>query len=469
MNIRNILITGAAFAGLTLASCNKQLEQVPATSKELGSFMKTETEVEEYVNAVYASLQVRGQYGLYIPALGEIPSDNTFDEVPANDGSSFGQPDLFATIPSNGMVIETWRTAYQGIQRANTVLNRIEAVPFKSEDTKKARKGAMKFIRALYYFNLVRVYGDVPLVIEETTDANAYFGQGRMAKGLVYTQIIKDLSEAVTELPADAEKPGMVTKGAAQALLGKVYLTLSKWPEAKAQLEAVSQSEKYALLEKPADIFAINNESNKEIIFSVQFASGINGNSEGSTMHQQFSPSGTVSNAKGHNLPTKSLYNLYVEGDQRRDAYIGLTDNGIPFTRKIVKPTTTPADGGSNFVVLRYADVILMLAEVENEMANTVAAAGYLNSIRLRAGLKETTATTAETLREAIALERRFELIGEGHRWFDLVRTGKAVSVMNAWFDQQNVNITVDEHHLVQPVPQGQVDTDPSIKQNPGY
>jgi hypothetical protein len=252
--------------------------------------------------------------------------------------------------------------------------------------------------------------------------------------------------------------------------LGKVFLTLKDYSNAKTQLLTVVNSGKNILLPRVQDVFAVSNENNKEILFSVQFTSGVNGNSEGSLMYQQFSPSATVSGAKGHNLPTLSLYNLYAANDLRRGVYVNLASTGAPFNNKLsAPPSTVITDGPSDFVVLRYADVVLMQAEVEKELSNTGQAATYLNMIRTRAGLANTNAVSQSDLREAIALERRLELVGEGHRWFDLLRTGTAVAVMNKWFKDNNILITIDQHDLLMPVPQSQVNTDPAIKQNPGY
>src|SRR5688572_960555 len=144
--------SGMLFCLLMLVSCSKQLDQQPVTSKSLTNFLKTEAEVEEYVNSVYGVLQLNGQYGLYLPVIGEIPSDNTFDEVPANDGGIFGQLDQFTTVASNAMLSDNWKTSYQGIQGANIVLNRIDAIGFTSATVKQSRKGEMHFIRALIYF-----------------------------------------------------------------------------------------------------------------------------------------------------------------------------------------------------------------------------------------------------------------------------------------------------------------------------
>jgi hypothetical protein len=465
---KSLLFRAALGLLLGVSACTDNLYQEPQTSKVIGSFLRNETEVEEYVNAVYGTLQANGLYGLYLPAITEIPSDNTYDEVPANDDGIYGQLDQFTTIPSNAIVTSVWQASYQGIQRTNVVLNRMGGVRYASATTQQARVGEMKFIRALLYFNLVRLYGDVPLVIQETTGPNAYFGQGRTAKALVYTQITTDLAEAIQGLPATTTQPGRVIKTAAQALLAKVYLTQQSYAAALPLLQAVEASGRHALQANPADVFSLANENNPEIIFAVQFASGVNGNSEGSTAFQQFSPSGTVSGAKGHNLPTRALYNLYAGTDRRKDTYVAVTGPGTPYLKKLTAPAVV-TDGGSNAVVLRYADVLLMLAEVQTELNSLSDAAAALNLVRTRAGLPATTAATQADLRTAIALERRLELVGEGHRWFDLLRTGTAISAMNSFFQASNILTRITANNLLMPVPQAQVNTDPAITQNTGY
>jgi starch-binding outer membrane protein, SusD/RagB family len=185
-------------------------------------------------------------------------------------------------------------------------------------------------------------------------------------------------------------------------------------------------------------------------------------------MFREFSPTGVIAGAKGHNLPTRELYNQYNINDTRRGNYVGLTTGNVPFNNKLKRPTV-PADGGSDVVVLRFADMVLMQAEVENELGNTTAAQTALNRIRNRANLANTSAINQAQLRDAIELERRLELVGEGYRWLDLLRTGKALTTMNSWFISQSRPITVTPKFLLLPIPQNQIDTDPTIKQNAGY
>jgi len=307
------------------------------------------------------------------------------------------------------------------------------------------------------------------LVTKETTDPNSYFGQGRTPKDSVYMQIINDLQDAVIALPLKADKTGGVRKSAAQALLGKVYLTQGKYQDAIHILQDVVTGGQHSLMASPDKVFALNNENNAEIIFAVQYASGVNGNTEGSALQQQFSPSGFESGAKGHNLPNVSLYKLYGNNDARRWVYVDTTKQGVPYCKKYFPNAANLIDGGSDFVVLRYADVLLMLAEACNESGNTADALNALNQVRKRAGLADFESADQTLLGTEIALERQLELIGEGHRWFDLLRKGNAVQVMNAWFTSQSINIQINSHNLLMPVPQDQINTDPAIKQNDGY
>jgi hypothetical protein len=469
--MKKIILT--IFSLSLLYSCSSDLLNVnPEAQKVSSQFYTNSSEIEQGIISVYGALQYTGQYQLAMPALGELPSDNTYDEVPANDAFTYGELDFFTIQPNNSLIATAWKDNYVGIQQANIILTRIGKIPDMTDALKNTRTGEMKFLRALMYFNLVRIFGDVPLVLKETTNVNDYFGQPRTPVAEVYAAIEKDLKEAIDLLPttATATQKGRVTKGAALGILGKVLLTQNKFAESLTYLNQV-ESLGYQLLTDVNKIFDVTNKNNAEIIFDVQFTSGLNGNSEGSSAFQMFSPSGSVSGAKGHNLPTKEVYNSYSAGDTRRSAYIGLTSNGIPFSKKLVKTSNTIADGGSNFVVLRLADVFLMMAECFSQQNDFTNANLYLNKIKTRAGIAPVNVSTKDALLNEIDRERRLEFVGEGHRWFDLLRTGKAISVMTAHFNNNPGYSTaqIKPYHLLMPVPQGQINTDPAIKQNPGY
>lgn len=460
------------FVLLGLFSCEDELDIVPITEKSANNFYSNEQELESAIAGVYAQLQNGGLYGLDLIGVGEISGEDSFEEIAANDGGRFGQLDDFSTNAGNDLVGDIWRESYKGIQRANTVLNRITDIEYEDASLKTNRIGEMKFIRALLYFNLVRLYGDVPLVTTETESPFDFFGQGRTPLAQVYTQIESDLNDAIQDLPISKES-GKPARGAAQALLGDVQLTQSDFSNALTNLEAVVNSGEYALAATTAEIFGVDNEGNSEILFEVQFASGFNvdGSFEGSPAGSQFRPSGTTANAKGHNLPTQDFIDSYDAADTRLNDYVGVDPGANPFyfSTKYEISTTGADDGGSDHLIIRYADVILKYAEALNENNQTPEAILQLNAVRSRAGLGATTATTQTEVRAAIRQERRFEFIGEGHRWFDLKRYGTAVSVMNTFFNNTGVNVTIDDNNLILPIPQSQLDTDSSITQNPGY
>ncbi|WP_190809558.1 RagB/SusD family nutrient uptake outer membrane protein [Flagellimonas sp. S3867] len=457
---------------LGLFSCEDELDIVPITEKASNNFYSNEQELESAVTGVYAQLQNGGLYGLDLIGVGEISAEDSFEEIAANDGGRFGQLDDFSTNAGNDLVGDIWRESFKGIQRANTVLNRITDIEYEDSSLKTNRIGEMKFIRALLYFNLVRLYGDVPLVTTETESPFDFFGQGRTAMAEVYTQIETDLNDAIQDLPV-AKASGKPARGAAQALLGDVQLTQGNFSSALTNLEAVVNSAEYALAGTTSEIFGVANEGNSEILFEVQFASGFNvdGQLEGSPAGSQFRPSGTTANAKGHNLPTQAFIDSFEAGDTRLSDYVAVDPGANPFyfSTKYEVSATGADDGGSDHLIIRYSDVILKYAEALNENSQTAEAIIQLNAIRSRAGLAATTATTQAEVRAAIRQERRFEFIGEGHRWFDLKRYGTAVAVMNAFFGSTGSIVTIDANNLVLPIPQSQLDTDSSITQNPGY
>lgn len=451
-------------------ACSDELDLAPITEKAANSFFASEAEIESAIAGVYAQLQSGGLYGLDLIGVGEIPGEDTFEEIAANDGGRFGQLDDFSTNADNDLVGDIWRESYEGIQRTNVVLNRIEDIEYEDSSLKTVRIGEVKFIRALLYFNLVRLYGDVPLVVEETLNPSDFFGQGRTAASEVYLQIEADLEDAIQSLPRE-KSPGRPAQGAAQALLADVLMNQGNYADASGLLESVINSSIYSLMPTTSEIFGMANEGNEEVLFEVQFASGVNGNTEGSPAATQFRPSGTTGNAKGHNLPSEEFVNSYEAGDTRRDDYVGLDPEANPFyfsTKYEVSPTGVN-DSGTDYYVIRYADVLLKYAEALTETGRQDEAIPFINQVRNRAGLDNTTATSQAEVRAAVEQERRFEFIGEGHRWFDLKRTGRAVETMNAWFQATNKNVTINADNLILPIPQSQIDTDPAITQNSGY
>jgi hypothetical protein len=457
--------------GLTTA-CEDNLDVAPTTEISSTNFYSNSVEMESAVNAVYSKLQSSQLYGYNYHFLMETRSDNTFEEEPSNSGG-FGDIDLFNRNATNSVISGTWKHSYIAIQAANIVLNRIDAITDMDDATKKTRKGEVKFIRALVYFNLVRLYGDVPLVIKETVDPTDYFGQGRAPASEVYTQIIADLTQAAEELP-NINEIGRATAGAANTLLGKVQLTNGNPLAAIDALRAVTG---YSWITNYSDLFGIANENNAASIFEVQFQSGVNGNSEGSKFATLFTAQSNPG-SKGNNLPTQDLSDSFEPGDKRRNELI--PDAATPSlnisTKYLDSNQPQLEDGSNNVIVLRYADVLLMLAEALNEQGYVADGEAFtlLNQIRSRGALPALTSATVTNKAEfitALLEERRHEFFHETHRWFDLKRLGDPVTVMNNHFASiPGLNRIIDVDDLLLPIPQNQVDTDPEfIIQNPGY
>ncbi len=471
-NILIIFIIGTVFL---FTSCEDELLQNPISQPNASSFYKTQADLENAVNAAYDGLQRIGQYGQNFAYYMEVRSDNSDVEIPGNSGGVYGDMDLFKELPNNFVLTETWRDSYLGIQRANIVLNRINEIAMDAS-LRDVRVGEMKFLRALTYFNLVRIWGDVPLVLTETSDAFESFSHQRDAAQGIYDQIIKDLKEAAQALPEKQAQPGRATKGAANALLGKVYLTLKNYPEAITALRATTTGT-YRLLPDYASVFGVVNENNAESIFEVQFRSGSVG--EGSRLPNQFMPStkNSLINGQGltlgDNRPTAEFADGYEAGDARKAVTIGVAD-GLLYPKKYLDIPTQPFDANINVIVLRYADVLLMLAEALNEQGYAVNGEAFnlLNQIRTRAKLPQLTATelpNQNSFRLAIEKERKYELAFENHRWFDLVRTGRAITVMNA-HKSSNGAFQVKPYQLLFPVPQDEINASGNkLTQNTGY
>ena len=476
-----------ALLGFSFSSCSDFLEQNPQTDLSENDFYKTADDILSAVNGAYSSLQEGDIYGNWY-VFGEIPSDNTRNQL-SGSVTTQNEFDQFYIDTQNSMIASFWKAAYKVINRTNTVLGRIDGIEINAELANRY-KLECKFIRALMYFNLVRVYGDVPLVLKEISISESY-DILREPKENVYNQIIADLKEA-QGLPVSysTAEDGRATQGAAKALLADVYMTLHKYAEAETILAEIINSGRYSLLENTPgslnidgykNVFSPVNHNSKEGIFEIQFLKG--GYGEGSNYANNFAPenSGTnvvaVGGTGGNNIPEMDIYNAYEEGDLRRDFSMSLgyydnrKNNEWVESRYVCKFMDVPYqnnDASNNYPVIRYADVILMYAEALNQNGKTAEACKYLNMTRRRGFGYQTTATSPVDLQTTdkaqfalmVEQERRVELAFENHRWFDLIRTGRAVEVM------KSKGFSLNETNLICPIPQKQIDVNPKLTQN---
>lgn len=464
-----------------LVSCKKSfLDLTPVSNANVQAFYKNESDMRVALNAAYGSLQTGGQYQNANWQVGEVRSDNTMNW---EGGGNFpdAEVDQFKESSANSIINSMWLDTYHGILLCNIVISRIEPVEM-NQDLKNQFTGEAKFLRALMYFNLVRTFGDVPLVIKETGSVQEGYEQARTPVSAVLDQVAQDLTDAAQVLPATftGNDMGRATSGAARSLLGKVLLTRGDYAGAAAALKEVIDAGTYRLLPDYAELWNPANANHAESIFEVQFKKG--GTGTGSTFNNQFAPRNSdlavtvVGFAGGKNLPTADLVNAYEPGDLRKNISLKETYelNGQtiydPYTLKYKDIPFVDNDADNNWYVLRYADVLLMYAEAVNEINNGPNTEAYdmVNLIRDRAELEPLPDGLSKTaFADAIQHERQVELAFEGHRWFDLLRTGKALEKMNAHFAG---TISLQEYHLLFPIPQSQININPGvIIQNPGY
>lgn len=454
MLIRRLSIYTAAL--LVFAACADQLDQSPQTSILSDNYYTTEDNVETTVTACYNSLQEL--YDYYMILFGEIPSDNTYVQAP-NSNTGVSPLEDFTWTSTTTFASSIWENTYEGVLYANTVLDVIDDITFDSETTRTTRIGEVKALRGFFYDNLVAIYGAVPLVIaiEDPTDA---FDYTRTDVADVYEQIETDLEEAIEALPT-SNSTGRVNQYVARAFLAKHYMRTGDYESAEKQLAAIVESSEYALVDIDA-LYGVDNEGNDEDIFSVQFVSELD--DEGSSYYYYFTQPDD-DGGKGAMAMEAAMYNAYETGDLRQDL-IDVSSSTYYINKWTYYSDTD--DGGSNHFLVRYADILLQYAECLNENGSTSDAITYLDMVRDRAGLDGTTASSQDDVRDAIATERRFELVGEGHRWFDLLRTGTAIETMNAFFTSEGDDITVEEYRLLAPIPQSEIDIT-EMEQNPGY
>ncbi|QLE01267.1 RagB/SusD family nutrient uptake outer membrane protein [Galbibacter sp. BG1] len=450
-----------AFLILTLSSCSDDfLDKKPVSEISSGNFWQLQADAEAGIAGAYDALQPDSYYGFDMYVFGDVRSDNCFAGGDNPDNFAI---DNFKTFPTNGTVTRSWRQIYTAISRANTAIDRITNMdPSLFEDGKKeALLGEAHFLRGLHYFNLVRLYGGVPLVIEETTSlAPDDIKVPRNTETEVYQQIIKDLKLSAGFLDGKNQAKGRATVGAAESLLAKVYLTLQNYPETVIWTGR-AMTRGYSLLPVFENLFNQENQNNAEVIFAVQYAGG----AEGNVFPELVLPTPEASfDFLKFNTPTPNSEAIFSSNDVRKATSIA-DRNGTLYLYKWRNGTAFASS--DNNVILRYADVLLMRAEALNQTGDTNGAIALLNQIRNRAGLGDYTGSTSQSVVDAaIFEERRIELAFEGHRWFDLKRKGFNVA-NNAI--QQAKGITIQPYQLLFPLPQEEIDRNELLVQNPNY
>ncbi|GAB3657091.1 RagB/SusD family nutrient uptake outer membrane protein [Echinicola sediminis] len=461
------------------------LERYPLNSIGEPQFWSTTDDAVLGINGVYNVLahnQMYREFMRHTDALG----DNAYSQYSFNyyleisEGRGF---DASSVWPQN-----IWRKSFEGIVRANKVINNVPAIDMNTE-LKERIIGEARFLRALFYFHLTNLYSEVPLVLEEQSVEESLVP--RDSKEILVNQILQDLSEAATILPSSYQNSpsniGRATKGAALALKCRVHLYNKQYSEAIQTANEVSALG-YDLLPTASykDMFLPSLENNTtESIFEIQFL-GQTGSGVGSSFN---SASGAIPTFGGGSYhPLQELVEAYEDGDIRKDITIlqeGQSFAGVDFDpvrsptgyaviKGVIPDPLVGGDGDANFVVLRYAEVLLNLAEAENELNGpTTTAFAAINKVRVRAGLNSLPEDlTQGELREAIKKERRIELAFEGHRYFDILRYGKEdlKKSMESITSVEGHERVYDEKLIMWPVPQSEININENLlPQNPNW
>ena len=438
-----------------VTSCS-ELDLLPESQVPSDNFYTTDAEIETVAAAVYGGLQAcysreSGTGGLW--SVTDLRSDDLTIILTEGEWALVDELDMAST---SDITLDFWNSSYITIARANDLIANLDVI----SDTglRSQYEGEGKFVRALTLFNLVRLFGDVPFTTEAVKSTAELPDLTRQPVSLVYTQIETDFADAINLLPA-INDVGRATSGAAKGMLAKVHLTKGEIGQAKIYLEDV-MNDGYTLEPTVADVFSIDNESNNEILFSIGYKTSSNG--EGNVFASTF-----INNSIGF-VPTQEMMDDSPAGS-RYDATLAI----LGVENRNIKYGTDPVnlDADNDWIVLRYADIILMYAEVlniENGTINMKPAIDELNKVHAREDLAPFVIgdfVNADELADAVKQERRFELAFEAQRWFDLQRYPDGLQILST-----HLGVTVPAEDLLLPIPQREIDvTEGVITQNPGY
>ena len=483
-----LLVTILSFS---VISCDDYVDYDPSETYTIvaDDYFTSSSDYESALVGVYDVTQ----WILYNVMIGEIASDNSLaGGESATDVIGLQKIDDMLHDPENDQLTSIWQFMYEGVNRANYLFENKDKLDFTRKDE---LYGEVHFLRAFFYFELVKIFGDVPLFTNSRLTAVDSGTLQRSSASDVYAQIESDLNAAITALPAEKSVNGRATSFTAHALLGKVYLYQDKFDQAAAILDPLVGA--YTLPESPSSVFLKSGENGAESVYEIQHTKDSN------WWAWDYVPQGTEGNfavihhgIRGYvgdvyqsgwsfNVPTQDLVDAFPAGDKRKDASVldivkwaddtgaeygeGYEHTGYFNHKYIPRQGESSAQQelnfGTNYRAIRYADVLLMAAEANNRKSSpdTQAAQNYLNEVRKRAFGNESNASssTGATLTQEIWDERRLELAGEGHRFFDLVRTGQASTVL------QSIGFQAGKHEVF-PIPQKEIDIS-NLTQNNGY
>lgn len=477
--LKIVLATASVFY---LQSCSNVLDTEPITDQIVTpkDILPDASTAENRMKSLYS------QFGEEYWQLDSFMNGDSQTDVSYAGGDNVQnfQQDEYRILSTNTNVNRDWNYLYTYIYRANIILNNVDKVNDLSASRKSEMKSEASLLRAMALFHAVQLWGDVPIVTQAIVAVNAgnfneIYTQAfpdRKPVAEVYDFIIKDLEANVQSLPASSNKY-RANKGAAYALLAKIYATKPN-PEWNRVLEYAArvEGEGYSLLPSYENLFDGNNEGNAESIFEA------NGEGWGSTIGAWGTSMFYGTDWKKFNTPSNALVKAFDDEKDpiRKKSSVWFSDkavswsdsywpsSGFPFAYKMRK-----TDGTQNFYIFRLADILLLKAEAQVQTGDLTGAAANVNKIRARAGLQPVVFSAKQDAMDKILKERYLELAFEGHRWFDLKRTGKSIEILSQQKDGNGKVLpyagSLTTNRLLWPVPQAQRDKNPNLTQNPGY
>ncbi len=491
----------AAFCCLAMImpSCCDYLEKTPYDTVDPEEAVTDDIAIA-LTNGCYVTLQSSNMYNQRIWTLDIVAGNSNVGAGGGTDGLETIQASNFTTLTDNGMALYMWRSPWVGIGHCNDAISSIEGNDDLSEDVRNQCLGEALFLRAHYYYVLARLYGGLPLRTEPYVPGTST-AIARASLEDTYELIIDDCTRAAQLLPAKSEydysNVGRACKDAALTMLADIYLTLAP-NNAQLYQQVVDLCDHVTALGYNlescsfADNFDATINNGPESIFEVQYSGDTEydfwGNTPQSSWLSTFMGprnSNMVAGSYGWNQPTQEFMDAWEDGDLRKDVTVlyqgcpqfdgmeyksAWSNTGYNVRKFLVPKSISPEYNTSpaNFVVYRYARVLLMQTEALNEMGNPSQAVGPLNIVRKRAGLSAIPSTTSQSdLREIIIHEYRMELAFEGHRWFDMIRLGNGDYAVNFLHSIGKTN--ANKNRLIFPIPQTEMDANPLMTQNPGY
>jgi hypothetical protein len=447
---KTLRMVPALLLALTLGACDTDslLDLQPLDEISSDIAITDATSAQAALNGAYSALQSTAYYGgdyvLWSETLtNNLMHEGTFDQ--------YADADLLFLRPDMGGIDGMWTALYNGINRVNEIIQKVPEIDNIDGGTANAILGQAYALRALHYFNLVRAWGEVPLVLVPPATLDEAAQVSRAPVGQVYSQIDADLSQSATLLGGGGDDRTLITPGFIPAIRARIALYREDWAGAIAAARQVQTSGNYGLAGSYGSLFTPQGDATSEDIFRVLFE-GTDQNNQG--FYMQYGGRFEIG-------ATQNIYNAFPDGDLRHDWTFGGTGDGI----EVVKYPTT--QGFEDIHVIRYGEILLILAEALAEQggtANLQEAIGYVNDLRTRAGVAGyifgVDVTSQAEVLEAIYLERRLELAFEGEYWFDLVRTNRAAATLGPNFDA---------HEALWPIPIAERDVAPNLTQNPGY